>query len=115
MPWVSRLMLHPANDHAKPCQRRVHDRFNNSASHETFLNEVGSRCELKTILRGVMADKRANYGSVMHPFETEIDPVSAALQELHSYVAIEELPDDFLKILDEIDAKIAFAKLNSSQ
>ena len=51
----------------------------------------------------------------MHPFETVIDPVSAALQELHNSVAVEKLPDDFRKILDEIDAKIAFAKLNSSQ
>jgi len=62
-----------------------------------------------------MAVERANNGSIMHPFETVIDPVSAALQELHNSVAVEKLPDDFRKILDEIDAKIAFAKLNSSQ
>ena len=62
-----------------------------------------------------MADERANNGSDMHPVETAIDPVSVALQELYNSVAIEELPDDFLKILEEIDAKIAFAKLNPSQ
>ncbi len=41
---------------------------------------------------------------------TAFDPVSAALQQLHRAVASEEMPEDFLRILSEIDAKIAAAK-----
>lgn len=50
----------------------------------------------------------------MRPADTAFDPVSAALQQLHHAVASEELPDDFLRILDEIDAKIAAAKNSPS-
>ena len=42
--------------------------------------------------------------------DTAFDPVSAALLQLHQAVASEELPDDFLRILEEIDAKIAAVK-----
>ena len=45
----------------------------------------------------------------MRQADTAFDPVSAALQQLHIAVASEELPDDFLKILDEIDATIMAA------
>jgi len=41
---------------------------------------------------------------------TAFDPVSAALQQLHQAVASEAVPDDFLRLLEEIDAKIAAAK-----
>lgn len=51
----------------------------------------------------------------MRQADTAFDPVSAALQQLHQTVASEELPDDFLRILDEIDAKIAAAKNGPSQ
>ena len=40
---------------------------------------------------------------------TAFDPVSAALQQLHQAIASEEVPVDFLRILDDIDAKIAAA------
>lgn len=46
---------------------------------------------------------------------TAFDPVTAALQQLHQAVANEEVPDDFLRILDEIDAKIAAAKPATKQ
>lgn len=42
--------------------------------------------------------------------DTAFDPVAAALRQLHESVAQEALPDDFLRILEEIDAKIAAAK-----
>ncbi len=42
--------------------------------------------------------------------DTAFDPVSAALQQLHQAVASEAVPKDFLRILEEIDAKIAAAK-----
>ena len=35
------------------------------------------------------------------------DPIAAALKQMHDDVANEELPDDFLRLLDEIDNKIA--------
>ena len=35
------------------------------------------------------------------------DPIAAALKQMHDAVANEELPDDFLRLLDEIDNKIA--------
>jgi hypothetical protein len=34
------------------------------------------------------------------------DPIAAALKQIHDAVASEELPDDFLRLLDEIDTKI---------
>lgn len=51
----------------------------------------------------------------MRHVDTAFDPVCAALQQLHQAVVSEELPADFLKILDEIDAKIAAAKNSSTQ
>jgi Anti-sigma factor NepR len=38
------------------------------------------------------------------------DPIAAALKQMHDAVVNEELPDDFLRILDEIDTKIAANK-----
>ena len=35
------------------------------------------------------------------------DPIAAALKQMHDAVTSEELPDDFLRLLDEIDTKIA--------
>lgn len=35
------------------------------------------------------------------------DPIAAALKQMHDQVASEELPDDFLRLLNEIDTKIA--------
>jgi hypothetical protein len=35
------------------------------------------------------------------------DPIAAALKQMHDAVASEALPDDFLRLLDEIDTKIA--------
>ena len=43
------------------------------------------------------------------------DPVSAALQQLHRTIASEEVPADFLRILEEIDAKIEAAKTRKAQ
>lgn len=46
----------------------------------------------------------------MHEADASVDPVLAALQRLHLAVVSEELPEDFRRILAEIDAKIAAAK-----
>jgi len=45
--------------------------------------------------------------------DTAFDPVSAALQQLHQAVASEDVPEDFLRILENIDAKIAAARSQS--
>ncbi|WP_181883531.1 NepR family anti-sigma factor [Sphingorhabdus pulchriflava] len=42
--------------------------------------------------------------------DSAFDPIAAALKQMHEAVASEELPDDFLRILEEIDAKIAAGK-----
>jgi Anti-sigma factor NepR len=38
------------------------------------------------------------------------DPIAAALKQMHDAVASEDLPEDFLRLLDEIDTKIADKK-----
>lgn len=62
-----------------------------------------------------MADNHNPKGKRMRRINTAFDPVSAALQQLHQDVASEELPEDFMRILDEIDAKIAAATSRPSQ
>lgn len=46
----------------------------------------------------------------MNQVDTRFDPVSAALKQLHEAVVAEQVPEDFLRTLDEIDAKIAARK-----
>jgi hypothetical protein len=57
-----------------------------------------------------MAKSNNSKGNEVHLVDTAFDPVSAALKQMHEAVASEALPDEFLRILDEIDAKIAAAK-----
>ena len=57
-----------------------------------------------------MARPERPKGNKMHAVEPAFDPVAAALKQLHQAVASEPLPEDFLRILDDIDAKIAAAK-----
>ncbi len=51
------------------------------------------------------ADKPGNHGE-----DIGNDPIAAALKQMHDAVASEALPDDFLRLLDEIDIKIAAKK-----
>jgi hypothetical protein len=39
------------------------------------------------------------------------DPIAAALKQMHDAVASEALPDDFLRLLEQIDTKIAAKKV----
>lgn len=57
-----------------------------------------------------MPNITAPKGIKMNNVETAFDPVAAALKQMHQAVTSEKLPDDFLRILEEIDAKIATAK-----
>jgi hypothetical protein len=62
-----------------------------------------------------MANNKAPRGKKMHNLETAFDPVAAALKQLHQAVTNEELPQDFLRLLEDIDAKIAVAKSSSKR
>ena len=57
-----------------------------------------------------MARNNRPKGPIMHVAEPAFDPVAAALKQLHQAVEREPLPDDFLRILDDIDAKIKASK-----
>ena len=61
-----------------------------------------------------MAKDQLSKGRKMLRAATAFDPVSAALQQLHQAVASEQMPEDFLRILEEIDAKIAAVKPRSA-
>lgn len=62
-----------------------------------------------------MVEKKSKKGRGMYGSAMAFDPVTAALQQLHQAVASEDVPDEFLRILDEIDAGIAAAKPAASQ
>lgn len=61
-----------------------------------------------------MAPDQAEKGKKASEAVTAFDPVSAALQQLHQAVASEDLPPDFLRLLDEIDAKLAAVSLSET-
>jgi hypothetical protein len=46
----------------------------------------------------------------MPDVNTAFDPVEAALKQMHQAVSMEQVPDDFMRILEDIDAKIASDK-----
>ena len=46
-------------------------------------------------------------GEAMDP---EFDSLTAALRQMHDSIANEPVPDDFLDLLDQIDAKISASK-----
>ena len=62
-----------------------------------------------------MANDQPRKGGRMRAADTAFDPVSAALQQLHQAVASEGVPDDFMRILEDIDAKIAAARPSLAQ
>lgn len=39
--------------------------------------------------------------------EPEFDPIAAALKQMHEGVAKEPVPDEFLKLLDQLDERLA--------
>jgi hypothetical protein len=62
-----------------------------------------------------MVEKKSRKGNAMYGSAMAFDPVTAALRQLHQVVASEEVPEEFLRILDEIDAGIAAAKPSAAQ
>jgi hypothetical protein len=57
-----------------------------------------------------MVKMETSKGTRMMKTSTAFDPVEAALKQMHHAVSTENMPDDFVRILAEIDAKIAAAK-----
>jgi Anti-sigma factor NepR len=55
--------------------------------------------------------KLMRFVNVVHP---DFDPISAALRQMHDGIAQEPVPDDFLLLLDQLDARIAEKDKNSS-
>ncbi len=47
-------------------------------------------------------------------FENKVDPafdpITAALRQMHDEVASEPIPDDFMRLMDEIDARASSSK-----
>lgn len=42
--------------------------------------------------------------------DSEFDPLTAALRQMHDSIANEPIPDDFLNLLDMIDVKMSASK-----
>lgn len=68
-----------------------------------------SGLDLKPALGAQQAMAKANKPG-NHDLDLGSDPIAAALKQMHDAVASEALPDDFLRLLDEIDTKIAANK-----
>lgn len=39
--------------------------------------------------------------------DADFDPISAALRQMHDGIANEAVPDDFLKLLDQLEERMA--------
>lgn len=48
--------------------------------------------------------------SFVNKVDPAFDPITAALRQMHDGVASEAIPDEFLRLLDEIDDRIAAKK-----
>lgn len=57
--------------------------------------------------------KKPNSGQASEnkkPLGVAFDPIAAALRQMHDKVSQEDIPDDFLRLLDEIDERAAKGK-----
>lgn len=54
-------------------------------------------------------DKRRKRAFV-NDADPAFDPVTAALRQMHDSIAGEPIPDDFMELLDKIDAKMSASK-----
>ncbi len=53
---------------------------------------------------------KGRFNAIGDDMNSEFDPLTAALRQMHDSVANEPIPDDFLDLLDMIDAKMAAFK-----
>lgn len=56
---------------------------------------------------------KAKKGTAQNRTDPSFDPITAALRQLHDDVASEPIPDDFMRLLDQIDARISSIKTPS--
>lgn len=50
----------------------------------------------------------------MNSAEPEFDPIAAALKQMHDGVAKEPVPDEFLRLLDQLDERLAEKEIKPS-
>jgi hypothetical protein len=77
--------------------------FGNKSGIE--MNEGGSQGEASSLQEADAARKQVKPSSMQAPLSD--DPVGTALRRLHDDVIAEPLPDDFLRLLGDIERKIA--------
>lgn len=81
-------------------------------SHSFFTAEQGDNPlmpdnkKLKNQNAGEGKSSESSGGSGASP-EMAFDPIEAALRQLHESMASEEIPDDFLRLLDQLDERSA--------
>jgi Anti-sigma factor NepR len=60
---------------------------------------------------GSMAKFKSNRGRIeMQYASDQVDPVTAALRQMHDDIASEPIPPDFLELLEKIDRKMSARK-----
>ncbi len=50
---------------------------------------------------------RSKSPRLVNAVDPEFDPIAAALRQMHEGVAKEPVPDEFLKLLDQLDERLA--------
>lgn len=60
--------------------------------------------EFPLVNRGKSKSKSPRFVNAAEP---EFDPIAAALRQMHEGVAKEPVPDEFLKLLDQLDERLA--------
>jgi hypothetical protein len=60
---------------------------------------------------GSMAKYKSNRGEIgMRGVNSQLDPITAALRQMHDDIAKEPIPADFMDLLDKIDKKMSARK-----
>jgi Anti-sigma factor NepR len=61
---------------------------------------------------GSMAKYKSG-GAGLRGASTQVDPITAALRQMHDNIANEPIPPDFMELLDKIDKKMSARKNRS--
>ncbi len=80
----------------------IHGHSNLSEAHKAWGNGEEHRV-------GDMKGKRGSNPAVSD-MDPDFDSLTAALRQMHDSIASEPIPDDFLDLLDKIDAKMMASK-----
>lgn len=74
------------------------------------LTGVGSGVLAQLEQQKMAGDNRGNAQKRRGKVGLAFDPIAAALRQMHEDVTSEAIPDDFLRLLDEIDARDTSAR-----